>query len=76
MKGKNRPGREQKKKPGIFGEKKKRNKAKRQYIVAAMLGGPDWANKCVEDGKIDGSLLPFRLANEGSDNAQPSETGA
>jgi len=77
MKGRNKPGREKKKKPGVFGEKKKRNKAIRKYTIAAMLGGADWANKCIEEGKIDGSLIPFRFKQkEGEANAGQTETGS
>lgn len=52
MKDKNKPARETKKKPGVFGEKKRRNKARRQYVIATLLGGPEWAEQCVREGRI------------------------
>lgn len=56
MKGRN-PKREKKKKPGVFGEKKRHNKEWRKYTIALMLGGQEWADKCVTEGKIDKKLL-------------------
>jgi hypothetical protein len=47
---KDKPKREKKKKKGEFSKK---NKARRQYLIAGMLGGKEWADKCVEDGKIN-----------------------
>lgn len=43
---------EKKKKPGVFGEKKRRNKERRKYMIALMVGGKEWADKCVRDGRI------------------------
>ena len=37
--------REPKKKPGLFAEKRKRNKARRSRVIALLLGGKEWADK-------------------------------
>ena len=57
MKAKGRQHKENKKQPGVFGLKKKQNKAKRSYVIAVLTGGKAWADELVSNGKIDSSLL-------------------
>jgi hypothetical protein len=51
--------REKKKKPGIFGEKRRRNKERRKYMIALMTGGKQWADQCVCEGKINYDTSPI-----------------
>ena len=44
--------REKKKEPGLFGLKKRQNKARRSYMVALLVGGKEWADQLVKEGKI------------------------
>jgi hypothetical protein len=48
MKGKSKPKREQKKTPGIFAEKKRKNRDRRKRVIALLLG----SDKCSEEDKF------------------------
>ncbi len=41
--------REPKKEPGVFRERKRKNKAKRSWVIAMMLGGKEWADKVAHE---------------------------
>ncbi len=53
MKSKDKPGREHRKEPGLFGRDRKRRRERRKYMIALLLGGKQCADQCVADGKIN-----------------------